>query len=59
MREAWKRICHQQGLRLAINVGRMGVCVWEGGDGRPGVDTLFGVAGLDLYGIRYCIQSLI
>jgi predicted O-methyltransferase YrrM len=58
MRDAWKHIGHLQGLQHAINVGRMGVCVWEGGEGHARNDMLFGLMGLDLYGARYRILSL-
>jgi predicted O-methyltransferase YrrM len=58
MEEVWKRICHQQGLRHAINAGRMGLVVWEGGEARPRIDTLFGLAGLNLYGMRNRLKSL-
>jgi predicted O-methyltransferase YrrM len=51
-RETWKRICRLQGLAYAINVGRLGVCGWHGGEGRPKTGTLFGFAGIDLYRVR-------
>lgn len=52
MRHIWKRVCRFQGFGYAINVGRLGVCGWSGGDVRPKTGTLFGLAGIDLYGAR-------
>lgn len=30
MEEAWKLICAQKGIRCAIDLGRFGLCVWDG-----------------------------
>ncbi|MCK5438499.1 MAG: class I SAM-dependent methyltransferase [Gemmatimonadetes bacterium] len=51
-RETWKQICRLQGLAYAINVGRFGVCGWQGGHGRAKTGTLFGIAGIDLYRVK-------
>ncbi len=51
-RETWKRICRLQGLAYAINVGRLGVCIWHDAEGRAKTSTLFGIAGIDLYRVR-------
>jgi len=51
-RETWKRIRRLQGLAYAINVGRFGVCGWQGGQGWAKTGTLFGIAGIDLYRVR-------
>lgn len=52
MRNTWKRIRRLQGFAFAINAGRLGVCGWDGGGMRPKTGTLFGLAGIDLYGAR-------
>lgn len=52
MRHTWKRIRQLEGFAYAINAGRLGVCGWEGGEARPETGTLFGLAGIDIYGLR-------
>lgn len=58
MWRVWKQICRQQGLQYTVDVGRMGVCVWEANEAKTKVETLFKFAGLDLYGIRHRIIQL-
>lgn len=52
MRHIWRQVCRLQGFGYAINAGRLGVCGWVGGGGRPKTGTLFRFAGIDLYGAR-------
>lgn len=52
LRADWRALCARRGFAFAINTGRFGVCVWEGGDRRPRAEVLFSIAGLDLYGLR-------
>ena len=52
VQEDWKALCARPGLSFAINVGRFGVCVWDGGAVRPQAFTLYGIAGVDLYRLR-------
>lgn len=48
----WRELCSRPGLSFAINVGRFGVCVWNGGTARPQAFTLYGIGGVDLYRLR-------
>jgi predicted O-methyltransferase YrrM len=55
-RETWKEMRRLQGFAYAISAGRLGVCGWDGGEGRPETGTLFGFAGIDFYGARRRMQ---
>jgi predicted O-methyltransferase YrrM len=59
MRQMWDRICVMRGIAHAVNVGRMGVCTWQGGEVRPRIHTLFEIVGLDVYGAKSRLRSLI
>jgi predicted O-methyltransferase YrrM len=59
MRQMWDRICVMRGIAHAVNVGRMGVCTWQGGEVRPQIHTLFEILGLDVYGAKSRLRSLI
>jgi predicted O-methyltransferase YrrM len=48
----WNDLGQRVGLTHAIGAGRFGVCVWDGRGARPRTDTLYGIAGLDLYGVK-------
>lgn len=50
--KTWKGLRRLRGFAYAVNVGRMGVCGWDEGEGRPKTGVLFGLAGIDLYGLR-------
>jgi predicted O-methyltransferase YrrM len=52
VKEDWEALCERPGLSFAINVGRFGVCVWDGGPVRPQAFTLYGIGGVDLYRLR-------
>jgi predicted O-methyltransferase YrrM len=52
VQEDWKALCARPGLSFAINVGRFGICVWDGGAVRPQAFTLYGIGGVDLYRVR-------
>ena len=52
VKEDWEALCERPGLSFAINVGRFGVCVWDGGPVRPQAFTLYGIGGVDLYKVR-------
>ena len=52
MRHLWKQVCRSRWFGYAINAGRLGVCGWVEGEERPKTGTLFGFAGIDLYGAR-------
>ena len=52
VQEDWKALCARPGLSFAVNVGRFGVCVWDGGAVRPQAFTLYGIGGVDLYRLR-------
>ena len=57
VRDDWKALCARSGLSFAINVGRFGVCVWDGGSARPQAFTLYGIVGIDLYRLRRDIRA--
>ncbi|GKS59288.1 hypothetical protein YTPLAS18_28150 [Nitrospira sp.] len=57
MGQLWRRLCTTRGIAHAVNVGRMGVCVWLGGDVQPHRHDLYKIAGVDLYGLRYRLES--
>jgi len=48
----WRTLSATPGVSWAINTGRFGVCVWDGGDTTPRAVTLFGIGGIDLYQVR-------
>lgn len=48
----WNVLGRRAGLTHAIGAGRFGLCLWDGGGVRPRTDTLYGIAGLDLYGVK-------
>lgn len=48
----WRTLCARPGVGWAINTGRFGVCVWDGGDTTPRAVTLFGIGAIDLYQVR-------
>ncbi len=52
MGDDWRRLCEWEGLSVAVNAGRFGVCVWEGGTVRPKTFTLYALGGVDLYQAR-------
>ena len=52
VQEDWKALCARPGLSFAINVGRFGVCVWNGGTTQPHAFTLYGIGGVDMYQVR-------
>jgi predicted O-methyltransferase YrrM len=52
VQDDWNALCARPGLSFAINVGRFGVCVWDGDAVRPQAFTLYGVCGVDLYRVR-------
>lgn len=54
--KTWKGMRRLQGLSYAMNVGRLGVCGWDGGKGRPKTGTLFRFWGTDLYRVRRRMQ---
>ena len=59
LREDWNSLDRRMGLTHVINAGRFGVCVWGGGGGLPRTDTLYGIAGLDLYGMKQRLSRLL
>jgi len=59
MRQVWEFLCKMKGIAHAVNAGRMGICVWHGGEVRPQTHTLFEIAGLDVYGARYRLRTLL
>lgn len=52
LRADWRDLCARRGFAFAINTGRFGVCLWDGGDRPPRADVLFSIGGVDLYGLR-------
>jgi predicted O-methyltransferase YrrM len=52
LRDDWRALSAMPGIAWAINTGRFGVCVWEGGEVTPQAVALFGLGGVDLYQVR-------
>jgi predicted O-methyltransferase YrrM len=52
LRADWRALSARPGFAFAISTGRFGVCLWEGGSRTPRAETLFSIAGVDLYGAR-------
>jgi predicted O-methyltransferase YrrM len=52
LRADWRALSARPGFAFAIGTGRFGVCAWEGGARTPRAARLFGLGGLDLYGLR-------
>jgi len=58
MWETWKTLRQWKGLTCAINAGRFGVCVWNGGTIQPRTYDLYKVAGVDMFVVKQLLESV-
>jgi hypothetical protein len=58
MWEAWRTLRQWIGLTHAINAGRFGVCVWNGGAVRPRTYDLYKVASVDMFAVKQRLESM-
>jgi predicted O-methyltransferase YrrM len=58
MRGVWRMLRQRKGLSYAINAGRFGVCVWDGGEVQPRTCDLYAVAGVDMFEVKQFLEGV-